>query len=517
MKRNNQYKPLPPLEMVELHILHYWKMRKTDKQIVELLNTKHIDTSRYGIGLTRFRELRESIGLFRARKQAHTPETIQPAMIRLRAQYPKAGQREVCSLLFHEENMNVPKSVITAYFAQYEPDLLRQRRANRLKRKRFWSAGVNDIWTLDQHDKWKYKFGLALHSCLEPFVGRIQWLKIWWTNSNPRLILSYYLDTVEESGHMPLVSQSDPGVENFGIANGHTLLRHWHDPSLEGTLQHRWMNEKKNVIPEIGWSQLRRRWTPGFEDILDIGVNNGWYNPSNLLQALIFRWVFIPWLQKELDLYRDRVNNTAKRADRNKVLPHGVPNHMYEAPEDYGALDFKIRVNPIAIAEVRNLYAPPDHDVFELVPRDFAIIVGQIYQQLGQPSVTRTNCWDVYMDILTRFQHLDSLHGVPAERDEQWGYALTMARDDYKDDIELIPNLLPLHNGADVIGPDGTYYMGGVRNGLGLDSVQSSQLDAMIDRDEPLPVGLVDLEEADPLITWFSEDEGGQDSDHDEW
>ncbi|KAJ7795944.1 hypothetical protein B0H14DRAFT_2391133 [Mycena olivaceomarginata] len=173
------------------------------------------------------------------------------------------------------------RSVITAYFAQYEPDLLRQRRANRLKRKHFWSAGVNDILTLDQHDKWKYKFGLALHSCLEPFVGRIQWLKIWWTNSNPRLILSYYLDTVEESGRkancfllikhssflsdMPLVSQSDPGVENFGIANGRTLLRHWHDPSLEGTLQHRWMNEKKNVIPEIGWSQLRRRWTPGFE------------------------------------------------------------------------------------------------------------------------------------------------------------------------------------------------------------------------------------------------------------
>ncbi|KAJ7870330.1 hypothetical protein B0H14DRAFT_2345726, partial [Mycena olivaceomarginata] len=203
-----------------------------------------------------------------------------------------------------------------------------------------------------QHDKWKYKFGLALHSCLEPFVGRIQWLKIWWTNSNPRLILSYYLDTVEESGHMPLVSQSDPGVENFGIANGHTC-------SAIGTI-------RKNVIPEIGWSQLRRYWTPGFENILDIGVNNGWYNPSNLLEAYsYFRWVFIPWLQRELDLYRDRVNNTAKRADRNKVLPHGVPNHMYEAPEDYGALDFKIRINPIAIAEVRNLYAPPDHNVFE--------------------------------------------------------------------------------------------------------------------------------------------------------
>ncbi|KAJ7890228.1 hypothetical protein B0H13DRAFT_1626474, partial [Mycena leptocephala] len=56
---------------------------------------------------------------------------------------------------------------------------------------------------------------------------------------------------------------------------------------------------------------------------------------------LVFRWLFIPWLQLELDPYRERVNNTAKRADKNKVLPHGVPNHMYKAPEDFGVLDFK--------------------------------------------------------------------------------------------------------------------------------------------------------------------------------
>jgi hypothetical protein len=58
---------------------------------------------------------------------------------------------------------------------------------------------------------------------------------------------------------------------------------------------------------------------------------------------MVFRWVFIPWLQRELDAYRDRVNNTAKRRDRNKVLPHGVPNLIYNTPEDFGALDFKVR------------------------------------------------------------------------------------------------------------------------------------------------------------------------------
>lgn len=81
----------------------------------------------------------------------------------------------------------------------YESALVRQRKANRLQRKRFWSAGVNDVLPVDQHDKWK-RFGLALHTGIEPFVGRINWLKIWWTNSNPRLILSYYLEFVESQG-----------------------------------------------------------------------------------------------------------------------------------------------------------------------------------------------------------------------------------------------------------------------------------------------------------------------------
>ncbi|KAJ7086295.1 hypothetical protein C8R43DRAFT_1092660 [Mycena crocata] len=491
-------------------------MQKNDKQILQLLRTKHIDLTRHGLGITRFREVRERMGLFRSRSQGHNVESIQSAMIRLRAQYPKAGQREISGLLFHEENMSVPRSVITAYFAIHEPHLVRQRRARRLKRKRFWAAGVNDLWAVDQHDKWKYKFGLALHSGIDPFIGRIQWLKIWWTNSNPRLILSYYLDTVAESGYMPLVSQSDPGVENFGLANGHTLLRHWHDPSLEGTLQHRWMNEKKNVMPEIGWSQLRHRWTPGFEDVLDIGVNNGWYDPSNLLQALVFRWVFIPWLQIELDAYRHRVNNTAKRADRNKVLPHGVPNHMSESPEDYGVLDFKIRVDPESISHVRNLYAPPDHEVFELVPKDFADLAAGFYFELGQPPVMRTNVWDIYMALLCQFQQMDNLHQVPEQLDNRWGYALTIARDDHEDDIALIPNLTPLNNGSDVIGSNGDIYLGGVNNGLGLDTMHSSQLDALLDRDEPLPEGELDVEEDEQLIAWFSSDDEDDTSDHDE-
>jgi len=80
------------------------------------------------------------------------------------------------------------------------------------------------------------------------------------------------------------MSQSDPGTENFGIANAQTMLHQWHDPALAGTLQHRWMRSKKNIKPEIMWSQLRQRFTPGFEALLEEGVQCGWYDMNNILQ-----------------------------------------------------------------------------------------------------------------------------------------------------------------------------------------------------------------------------------------
>ena len=83
---------------------------------------------------------------------------------------------------------------------------------------------------------------------------------------------------------IPMVTQSDPGTENFGIANVQTLLWQMHDPTLEGFVQHRWMRTKKNIKPEIAWSQLRWRFCPGFEALLETGVDEGWYDPDNTLQ-----------------------------------------------------------------------------------------------------------------------------------------------------------------------------------------------------------------------------------------
>jgi hypothetical protein len=91
------------------------------------------------------------------------------------------------------------RSLVIEYFNIYEPDLVRERKARRLKRRRFWAAGVNDLIAVDQHDKWK-RFGLAFHIGEDPFCGVIQWLRVWHNNNNPKLVLSYYLDWAEDFG-----------------------------------------------------------------------------------------------------------------------------------------------------------------------------------------------------------------------------------------------------------------------------------------------------------------------------
>lgn len=60
--------------------------------------------------LTKFREIWEGMGLRRTRQQGHSIESIRDAMIDLRQMYPKAGIREVISLLFHERDISVARS-----------------------------------------------------------------------------------------------------------------------------------------------------------------------------------------------------------------------------------------------------------------------------------------------------------------------------------------------------------------------------------------------------------------------
>ncbi|KAG2124899.1 hypothetical protein DEU56DRAFT_963243 [Suillus clintonianus] len=380
----------PPDAIIRPLVEQYVANGYSNQEIISRLRA-HQETSKFNIS----GELRP------ARGQAHTIESIGPAI--------ESGSHDMKQTLRQEEHLMVPRDLILRYMNLHHPDEVQRRKSRRLKRSTFWTAGLHDIWVFDQHDKWR-RFQLFLHVGIEPFSGRILWLKIWWTNHNPRLICGWYCDTVQSLGAMPLVTQSDPGTENNGIANGHTMLRHLQDPGLARTLQHKFRGDHRNIKPEIFWSQLRCRWTPGFEDILDFGLSAGIYNPDDALERLVFHFVFIPWLQHELDLFADKFNNTKPRFNMHKILPHGRPNDIFDCPEKFDCRDFSVSCQTHScpyINEVRKTYAPSDHPVFLLVPQEFSQQATAFMSELGHTVLTRDNIWDVYSGLLMCFRAIE--------------------------------------------------------------------------------------------------------------
>ena len=75
---------------------------------------------------------------------------------------------------------------------------------------------------------------------------------------------------------------------------------------------------------------------------------------------LVFRWLAIPWLQKEADAYVYDHNTSRRRSSHRKILPNGAPDVMFENPESFDARDFKVKCSDqkfyILILSCRSLF-----------------------------------------------------------------------------------------------------------------------------------------------------------------
>ncbi|KAH8100012.1 hypothetical protein BXZ70DRAFT_907606 [Cristinia sonorae] len=393
----NQHKALPPDDVVRPLLVKYdgynWSVPKICERLKKELPPE------YGISVSSVKRLRKRFGLKGTRQQAHTKDSILGPILEIREQYPTYGARKITDTLRLKFDIKVPEATVAALLKDIEPEAVEQRRKKRFVRRAFYAAGVNDIWAFDQHDKWK-RFGLYLHAGLDVFPGRVLWCKIWWTNRQPRLITSYYLKTAQNQNGVPMITMSDLGTENYGIANCHTHIRHRLDPSLQGTRQHRWMMGTHNIKPEIWWSILRQGWTPGFEATLQEGLIHNWYDPLIVTHKLVFLWLALPWLQAEMDSWVDQFNSTQRRSVQSKGLPHGIPNDIAEHPEEYGGRDFKIIVPDNLFDEMIHDWAPPDHPVFELVPATMERIIVAHYEAMGRPQVSHRSFWGIFQELL---------------------------------------------------------------------------------------------------------------------
>src|SRR6266496_5941506 len=67
----------------------------------------------------------------------------------------------------------------------------------KLRRHVFHCEGRNKVWSLNGHDKLEW-WGFPIHGCCDVYSRYLLWLRVGITNNDPRCILTYYLDSIEE-------------------------------------------------------------------------------------------------------------------------------------------------------------------------------------------------------------------------------------------------------------------------------------------------------------------------------
>ena len=127
------------------------------------------------------------------------------------------------------------------------------------------------------------------------------------------------------------------------------------------------------------------------------GLESNLYNDNDLLEGYIFRYLWIPFVQKELDLYREQINSTIRKKSKLAILPNDRPDLIYVNPTNYGLMECGFPLEPDDVSLVDSLIKKYTVGTEALnLPEDFIEAAEIVYRNIGRPEIELSNIWFVF-------------------------------------------------------------------------------------------------------------------------
>lgn len=160
------------------------------------------------------------------------------------------------------------------------------RRRHRLRRRKYRNPGPNYVWHIDSYDKLK-PFGICINGAIDGFSRFMLWLEAHTTNSDPKLIGSYFCKTVGQGMLCPQKIRADRGTENVYVEQMQIFFMHESgDPSPENAFIYGSSNHNQRI--EQWWGYYRKEnaqyWMNLFQTLKDTGSFTGGFLDVSLIQ-----------------------------------------------------------------------------------------------------------------------------------------------------------------------------------------------------------------------------------------
>lgn len=175
-----------------------------------------------------------------------------------------------------------------------DPQGTELRKANRLVRRQYKCPGPNFVWHIDGFDKLK-PFGFCIHGAIDGYSRKIIWLKVGLSNNNPKVVATYFLDTIGELGFVPFRIRSDMGTENVMVRELQIYFRTLanNDENDIDTSSFIQGKSTSNQRIEGLWSIFRRMVANSFMNIFKDLQNANIYDDHNPLHIECLKFCFI--------------------------------------------------------------------------------------------------------------------------------------------------------------------------------------------------------------------------------
>lgn len=139
------------------------------------------------------------------------------------------------------------------------------------------------------------------------------------------------------SSRQVLIGSGVLTIETGLLASLHVFLRQHHgDMTPEDTVEYGYSTSNRI---ERWWRELHERLENFFKFQLQQLLDQGFYDPEDDVDRKILAYVCIPIVQREIDLFVELWNNSRTTLQRGTLMPDGIPNVIYNYPEECGIED----------------------------------------------------------------------------------------------------------------------------------------------------------------------------------
>ena len=280
------------------------------------------------------------------------------------------GYRLLTQKLRNEHQIKVPRDLVLNVMRDVDQERIENcsvRKKLKNKKQPFVSDGPGWLFLADWHDKLmgfhNSTFLVAIYGCMDTFSRYMNFIFVWDSNFNPLTIGLRYIQHLFETKRLPFNIRMDHGTETEKLGAIHAFL-HDNIGDLDDSTDSVIYGPSTTNKTERWWRDLHERMEMYFKQQLSELLQTGSYDPNSVTNRRILAYIFIPVVQCECDMFKTLLNSHRIRNQQGLELPTGIPSHMFQFPENYGAKDKSFAINTDAIheaAEASGVLDAPDH------------------------------------------------------------------------------------------------------------------------------------------------------------